>query len=92
MSVSVSVPVGVPREKRRVDAVHNTVNQPHPPMPATAHHANVHPIPHLAEPEHAVCVSCGGDTDAPDGLSRCCGSQVTYPGPENDDKRSLAWL
>ena len=53
---------------------------------------NAHPTPQLAEPEHAVCTSCGDDTDAPDDLSRCCGSQVTYPGPENDDKRSLTWL
>ena len=38
--------------------------------------------------ESGVCVSCEADTvESSAGLSRCCGSQVAHPGPENDDRR-----
>jgi hypothetical protein len=34
-----------------------------------------------------VCVSCGADAVEDRGLSRCCGSRLTFPGPVIDDRR-----
>lgn len=90
--MTVSVRIRPAREERRRDVVHNVTRAPHAPVAAAQHLANARPAPNLTEEQLGVCTSCGADAAEWHGESVCCGSQVTYPGPETDQKESTTWL
>lgn len=73
--------VPIPVEKRRRDFVHNTMDAPFPPVPASAHILN-----DRAEHVTGWCPNCRADSTG-DHQARCvdCGTDLNFDADPADD-------